>query len=410
MANVRFGMVGGGMDSFIGDMHRAAAAIDGSIDLVCGAFSADPAKSVSLGQSFGLPSARVYRNYLDMFEQEAQLPESERMEFVAIVTPNHLHFPIAQAAINAGIHVLCEKPATNRLHETLALEKQIEHKKALFALVHPYIAYPLARHARDYIGDGHIGPITKVVVEYSQGWLSEQHTQTPSKLADSRLDPGQGSISCCIADIGVHAFNLAEYITGLEVESVLADLGSVVKGRSLDDDGSMMLRFSPALAGNQGSKAPVRGLMLASQISIGEENNLNIRIYGVKGAVAWCLNDPQHIRLMGESGVWLTLSSENPSLSPSALAIAREKEGRMEGHIDGCSERDKSGHTEAFANIYQSFAQAVREARTGPATMDENLASIKSGVRGMSFIEAAVESHKQGNKWVSLAGVSKDGI
>ena len=282
MAKVRMGMVGGGEGAFIGAVHRMAAAIDGEIELVCGAFSSDPERSARSGSALHLDTDRVYTDYQTMMQAEAALPADQRMQFVAIVTPNHLHFPVAEAALQAGFHVMSDKPATFDLAEALKLRELVEETGLLYGLTHTYTGYPLVKEARQRIAQGQLGNIRKVVVEYPQGWLADRQEDEDNKQAAWRLDPAQAGISSCMGDIGVHAANLAEYVTGLSISELCADLHAFVEGRELDDDGSILLRF------NNGA----RGLLYASQVCVGEENAIRLRVYGEKGGLEWAQQEP----------------------------------------------------------------------------------------------------------------------
>ncbi|RMF29984.1 MAG: gfo/Idh/MocA family oxidoreductase, partial [Bacteroidetes bacterium] len=272
---IRMGMVGGGRGAFIGAVHRMAAALDGKIELVCGAFSSDPEKSRLSGQDLFLPPERVYGSFAEMIEREKQLPEGERMDFVAIVTPNHVHFPPAKMALENGFHVVCDKPLCYNMEEAYELQRLVKETGLLFALTHNYTGYPMVKQARAMVRNGDIGRIRKVVVEYPQGWLSTRLEETDQKQAAWRTDPKRSGIAGAMGDIGTHAENLAEYITGLHIQELCADLSTFVEGRALDDDGNVLLRF------DNGAK----GVLHASQISVGEENNLNIRVYGTKGSL-----------------------------------------------------------------------------------------------------------------------------
>lgn len=332
MRKIRMGMVGGGQGAFIGEIHRMAARLDGHYELVCGAFSADPLKSVVSGQALYLPDNRCYVSYEQMFVEESKLDDNTRMDVVVIVTPNHLHYPVASMALKYGFHVICDKPATLDLPQVLALKQQLNNTDLLYALTHTYNGYPMVKEAKHRIAIGELGSIRKVLVEYSQGWLSSPEDED-SKQAAWRLDPAQSGSSCCVGDIGVHAANLAEYVSGLSIEQVCANLSSNVTGRQLDDDAQIMLRFN----------CGAHGTLLSSQIAIGEENRLSLRVYGDKASLEWSQMEPNS----------LTIKSPNTStvirtgvgaISPLAIACTRTPAGHPEGYI------------EAFANIYKQFA------------------------------------------------------
>ena len=379
MAKIRMGMVGGGEGAFIGQVHRIAAAIDGEIELVCGAFSSNPERSQRSGTALHLPASRVYDSYQQMFETERELPENERMQFVAIVTPNHMHFPVAAAAIQAGFHVMSDKPATFNLDEALQLRDLVQETGLLYGLTHTYTGYPLVKEARLRVATGELGRIRKVVVEYPQGWLAEPEEASDNKQAAWRLDPKQAGISSCMGDIGVHAANLAEYVTGLKISEMCADLTAFVDGRTLDDDGSVLLRF-----GN-GAK----GVLMASQISVGEENALRLRVYGEQGGLEWSQQEPNTLWLKWNDRPTEMLRTGYGYLSALATANTRTPNGHPEGYL------------EAFANIYMAFAEQVRARAEGrePSERGLDLPGISEAVRGMTFIEAAVEASASEVKW-----------
>ncbi|NHO65638.1 Gfo/Idh/MocA family oxidoreductase [Aestuariicella hydrocarbonica] len=373
------GMVGGGEGAFIGQVHRYAAALDGEIELVCGAFSSDPEKSRRSGEALHLPAERVYASYQQMMQHEATLPAGERMQFVAIVTPNHMHFPVAAAALHAGFHVMSDKPATFDLQQALQLRELVRDTGLLYGLTHTYTGYPLVKEARDRVLAGELGAVRKVVVEYPQGWLASREDEADNKQAAWRLDPQQAGISCCMGDIGVHAANLAEYITGQKISRVCADLGAVVAGRTLDDDGSILLRFDNG----------ARGVLMASQISVGEENALRIRVYGERGGLEWSQQEPNTLWLKWHDQPTQMLRTGLPYLGVVATANTRTPNGHPEGYL------------EAFANLYMAFAGQVRAFELG-VDADERSADcpgIDDAVRGMAFIELAVAASNSDVKW-----------
>jgi predicted dehydrogenase len=382
MKKVRMGMVGGGKNAFIGAVHRIAAFIDGEIELVCGAFSSDEARSKSSGLSLYLPENRCYASYDEMFKTEALLPKTQRMEFVVIVTPNYLHFPIAKAAIESGFHVLSDKPATLNLPEALALASLIKQHECLYGLTHTYNGYPLIKQAKHLIEKGDLGNIVKVVVEYSQGWLASKNDEQ-SKQASWRLDPEKSGVSCCIGDIGVHAANLAEYVSGLQITDVCADLTSTIVGRILDDDGTVMLKLS------NGAK----GVLLASQISLGDENNLKLRIYGDKKSIEWSQLEPNTLWLKSNTEATLQIRTGVGEMCIEAQRAMRTPAGHPEGYL------------EAFANIYQNFVAQIRAHNNGEqsdnATFD--VPGIEEAVRGMAFIENVVMASQSDLKWHPFA-------
>jgi len=381
---IRYGMVGGGRGAFIGAVHRIAAALDQQIELVCGAFSSDPDKSRASGADFFLPADRCYGSFEEMIKAEAKLPLGERMDFVAIVTPNHMHFPPAKMALENGFHVLSDKPATFDLAEAKELAQIVKKSGLLYGLTHNYTGYPLVKEARDLVAAGKLGKIRKVVVEYPQGWLATRLEASGQKQAAWRTDPKRSGAAGCIGDIGTHAENLAEYITGLQISELAADITSFVKGRKLDDDGNVLLRF----------RGGAKGILHSSQISVGEENNLNIRVYGEKGGLEWHQNEPNTLLLKWLDQPMQIYRTANGYLGKNAAAATRTPPSHPEGYL------------EAFANIYKNFATAIRArldkrkiAKGDPAN---DFPKIEDGVRGMAFIEAVVKSSKNNAAWTKL--------
>ncbi len=373
---LRMGMVGGGEGAFIGAVHRMAAALDGEIELVCGAFSSDPKRSLRSGRALMLNEQRIYPDYLTMMTREAALPASQRMQFVVIVTPNDYHFPIARAAIEAGFHILSDKPATLNLDEVLQLRTLLEGSGLCYGLTYTYTGYPLVKEARQRIQAGELGEIRKVLVEYTQGWLADRQQDESNKQAQWRLDPKTAGVSGCIGDIGVHAANLAEYISGLQIDELCADLSSLVPGRSLDDDGSILLRFN-----NQ-----ARGVLTASQVCSGEENALTIKVYGEKGGLEWCQQEPNTLCLKWPDRPTEVLRTGGTYLGEMAAANTRIPMGHPEGYL------------EAFANIYRAFAGTIRNPEAS-----SDCPGIDEAVRGMTFIELAVSASASDQKWHRFA-------
>ena len=381
---IRYGMVGGGRGAFIGAVHRIAAAIDQQIELVCGAFSSDPERSKASGADFYLPAGRCYGTFQEMIKAEAKLPEGERMDFVSIVTPNHMHFPPAKMALENGFHVLSDKPATLNLAEAKKLAGIVKKTGQLYGLTHNYTGYPLVKEARELIAVGKLGKIRKVVVEYPQGWLATRLEASGQKQAAWRTDPKRSGAAGCIGDIGTHAENLAEYITGLQIEELAADLTAFVKGRKLDDDGNVLLRF----------KGGAKGVLHSSQISVGEENNLNIRVYGELGGLEWHQKAPNTMYLK-----WLDQPQQ----------IYRTGLGYLGNAAKGATRTPPAhpeGYLEAFANIYKNFASHIRAVQVGRKLAKNDAAldypKIEDGVRGMAFIEAVVKSSKKNAAWTKL--------
>lgn len=375
-------MVGGGRGAFIGYVHRIAAAIDQQIELVCGAFSSDPQRCIDSGADFFLPPERCYASYEEMMEKEAALPEGERMDFVAIVTPNHLHFPAAKAALEAGFHVLSDKPATFNTAEAKELEKIVEASGLLYGLTHNYTGYPLVKQARHMVHNGDLGEIRKVVVEYPQGWLATKLEDSDQKQAAWRTDPSKSGAAGCIGDIGTHAENLAEYITGIQIKELAADLNIFVDGRLLDDDGNILLRFENG----------ARGVLHASQISVGEENNLNIRIYGEKGGLEWHQTEPNTMIVKHLDKPMEIYRAGQEYLCEAAQAGCRTPAGHPEGYL------------EAFATIYNNFSQHIRAVLEGTEASEiiTDYPTISDGVRGMAFIDAVVASSQNNAAWTEV--------
>lgn len=375
-------MVGGGRGAFIGAVHRMAAALDGQIDLVCGAFSSSAEKSKLSGEDFYLDPDRVYGSYQEMIEKEKQLPEGERMDFVSIVTPNHMHYGPAKMALENGFHVVCDKPLAFDMEEAVDLQKTVAETGLIFALTHNYTGYPMVKQAKQMIKHGEFGKIRKVVAEYPQGWLSTLLESTDQKQAAWRTDPKKSGKAGAMGDIGTHAENLAEYITGLKIESLCADISTMVEGRQLDDDGSVLLRF------DNGAK----GILFASQICAGEENALTIRVYGEKGGLQWSQMEPNSLNVK-----WLDRPSEIRRTGVGPLYPESEAHTRIPaGHPEG--------YLEAFANIYRNVAKCI-QAREDGVEVDpiyEDFPSVEDGVRGMHFIDKVIESGGSDVKWVEM--------
>ena len=375
-------MVGGGRGAFIGAVHRMAAAIDGEIELVCGAFSSNPKKSKLSGQDLYLPKDRVYGSYEEMIKKEKTLPEGERMDFVSIVTPNHLHYGPAKMALENGFHVVCDKPVCFNLKEAKSLQKIVKKTGLIFALTHNYTGYPMVKQARMMVAKGKIGEIRKIVVAYPQGWLSTKLEDSEQKQAAWRTDPKRSGIAGAMGDIGTHAENLAEYISGLQIKKICADLSALVPGRQLDDDGNVLLEF------NNGAK----GILYASQISAGEENNLHINIYGTKAGLEWRQMEPNSLVVKWLDKPMEILRTGVGKLYPEAQEHTRIPAGHPEGYL------------EAFGNIYRNFAKCVRARLNGrkPKAIYTDFPGIDDGVRGMLFIEKVVASGKSERKWTKM--------
>ena len=367
---VRFGMVGGGQGAFIGEVHRMAARLDGVAELVCGAFSRDPDNSRATGARLGLSPERSYADYEAMMAEEAARPASERMEVVAVVTPNHMHFPVADAALQAGFHVLSDKPATLTLAEARKLRERVRESGLHYGLTHTYLGYPMVREAAHLVSSGAIGRVRKIYVEYLQGWLATDET---GKQAAWRTDPSRSGPSGAMGDIGTHAHNLAEYIAGARMTHVAADLSAFVPGRRLDDDGSVLFRMDGG----------IKGVLSASQVCAGVENDLAIRIYGETSGLEWAHGDPNTLRRTYLDAPTQVLRAGQAYLSQSVRDAFRLPAGHPEGYV------------EAFADIYRNFAARVRgggEATTG----------IDAAVRGMAFVEAVVDSSANDSRWTAV--------
>ncbi len=380
---LRMGMVGGGRGAFIGAVHRMAANLDGKIELVAGCFSSDPEKSKLSGQDFFLNPSRVYSSYAEMAKAEAALPLGERIDFVTIVARNDLHYPVAKAFLEAGIHIVCEKPLAFSLAEAKELKKLVDQSGLVFALTHNYTGYPMVKEARAMVKAGKLGRILKIVAEYPQGYaIGAIKEQADGAISNWRMDPSVAGISNCIGDIGSHAENLARYITGLELEEIAADLNTFIPGRPLDDDGSMLVRYGGG----------ARGVLYASQISTGDENNLNIRVYGTEASLEWHQEHPNELVVKFADAprqVWRRGNSYNGA---EATKYTRLPFGHPEAFI------------EAFANVYLAAAEAIADALAGtyPRPEGYDFPTIDDGVEGMAFIEAAVKSSKANAAWTPV--------
>ena len=377
---LKMGMVGGGSDAFIGAIHRLAALMDGQIEMVCGCFSIDPEISLSSGRSYYLPDERVYRTYHEMFENEVKLPEGERMDFVSIVTPNFAHFEPAFMALEHGFHVVIEKPICFTLDEAKKLKKKIQETGLILALSYTYSGYPAVKEARERISRGYLGKIRKIYVEYPQGWLSAKVEETGNVQAAWRTDPKRSGKAGCMGDIGTHAFHLAEYISGLKATEICADLNIFAPGRRLDDDGSALLRY------NNGAL----GVLMASQIAVGEENFLKIRIYGEKGGIEWIQQEPNTLIVK-----WVDRPAEIVRTGQGYMSdIAKHNTRTPGGHPEG--------YLEAFANIYRNFSLTLRARMNGSQIKPEwlDFPTVDDGIRGMQFIDTIIESGNNNNqKW-----------
>ena len=383
MTRLRMGLVGGGEGAFIGAVHRIAAELDGRIELVCGAFSSNPSRSKRFGQElYDLPPNRGYGTFNEMVTEELRLPAEERMHFVVIATPNHLHFPVAESALQAGFHVVSDKPVTFDLGEARTLRALAAEKDLLFGLTHNYTGYPMVKEARELIKTGALGSIRRVIVEYIQGWLAERLETQGNKQAIWRTDPRFSGSAGCMGDIGTHGENLLEYVTGLEIDSLCADLTTFVPGRLLEDDGNVLLRFSNG----------ARGVLLASQIAVGEENGLKLRVYGERASLEWVQTDPNSLVVRWPDRPFEVRRTGGPGVSEAATAATRLPAGHPEGFL------------EAFAVLYRNFAAALEARLAGrdPTSEELDFPTIDDGVRGMAFIDAVVDSSKRGGVWTDF--------
>ncbi len=379
---LRMGMVGGGKGAFIGAVHRIAALMDGHIEMVCGAFSSDAEVSLQSGREWYLPDHRIYGSYKEMFEKEAQLPDDEKMDFVVIVTPNHLHFDPAMMALDRGFHVVLDKPIAFTTKEAILLKQKQEETGLLLALTHTYAGYPAVKHARKMVADGAFGKIRKVLVEYPQGWLTRKEEDLDNKQASWRTDPNRSGKAGCIGDIGTHAHHLAEYVTGLKTTALCADLNIMVPGRLLDDDGAAFLRF------DNGAK----GVLVATQIAAGEENAVKLRVYGEKGGLEWQQQEPNTLIVKWVDQPMQIYRTGTGFMNAAAAANTRTPGGHPEGYL------------EAFANIYRNFAFTLQARIEGREPKPEWLdyPNVDEGIRGMQFVDLMVEAgYNDTLKWVS---------
>jgi predicted dehydrogenase len=379
---LRMGMVGGGQGSFIGAVHRLAVNLDGQADLVAGVFSRDPENSRTTGQQLGLDPARVYRSFDEMAAAEAALPPDRRIDFVSIVTPNHVHFAPARAFLEAGIHVVCDKPLALTVDEAEALVQIVERTGLVFALTHNYAGYPLIRHARELFQTGALGTVRKVIVEYLQGWLVEPLEQRGSKQATWRTNPAESGAGGAVGDIGTHALHLFEYVTGDRVVELCADKATFLPGRTLDEDMNVLLRL----------RGGGKGVLTISQIAIGEENGLRLRVYGSSGAVLWAQEDPNYLSVYRHGEPRQILSrGRSEYLSAAAMQATRIPWGHPEGYL------------EAFANIYHDAIDAIWQHHEGRSEASGvGFATVRDGLRGMQFVQKSVESASAGGVWIAM--------
>lgn len=382
MKKLRYAMVGGGQGAFIGAVHRKAMALDGQMELVAGALSSDPERARASGRELGLRDDRNHGRWEQLLEDELKRPKDERIDFVSIVTPNHMHFPVAHAFAKEGIHVVCDKPLVHSSEEAQALAKTVERSGSIFGVTYNYTGYPLVREAREMVARGAIGEVRKVIVEYNQGWLATNLEATGQKQADWRTDPARSGLAGAIGDIGSHAENLAVTVTGLELEAICADLTIFVPGRRLDDDGNVLLRF----------KNGAKGVLIASQIEVGCENGLRLRVFGTTGTLEWHQEEPNKLLHSPIDGPMRTLTRGSSWLGEAAKRATRLPTGHPEAFL------------EAFANIYLGVAAHIRAVQAGvaPDPIDADYPRLADGARGVKFIEKVVESAASKAKWTSM--------
>jgi len=377
---LKMGMIGGGQGAFIGNVHRMAARLDGKIEIVAGAFSANPEKSKQSGAELGLDPRRVYPDYQTMAAQEAKLPKGERIDFVSIVTPNRMHYPPAKTFLEAGFNVVCDKPMTFNLEEAVQLRDLVKKSEKVFALTHNYTGYPMVKEAREMVRKGELGKILKIVAEYPQGWLLDPVDVTGQKVV-WRTNPEVSGASSCIGDIGTHAENLGRYITGLEIEELCADFTTFVPGRRLEDDGNLLIHY----------KGGARGVLYTSQVAAGEENDINIRVYGTKASLEWHQEEPNELLVKYPDSPRKIFRRGANYVTDVAKRFTRLPVGHPEAFI------------EAFANIYVEAARAIEaEANGKPLPNDLDFPTVEDGVKGMAFIATAVQSAKAGATWTKM--------
>lgn len=383
MKKLRYAMVGGGQGAFIGAVHRKAMALDGQIELVAGALSSDPERAHASGRELGLRDDRNHGRWEDLLADEMRRDKDERIDFVSIVTPNHMHFPVARAFAEVGIHVVCDKPLVHSSQEAAELMQVVKRSGSIFAVTYNYTGYPMVREARDMVARGAIGVVRKLIVEYNQGWLATHLEANGQKQADWRTDPARSGLAGAIGDIGSHAENLAATVTGLELESICADLTIFVPGRRLDDDGNVLLRF----------KGGAKGVLIASQIEVGCENDLRLRVFGTTGTLEWHQEDPNRLLHAPIDGPLRVLTRGSPWLGEAARRATRLSTGHPEAFI------------EAFANVYLGVAAHIRAIQAGstPDPLDADYPRLEDGARGVRFIEKVVQSAASTAKWTPIA-------
>ena len=379
---LKFGQIGGGRDAFIGSTHRRVATTHGRSDLVAGALSSTPERAHQSGEEVGLPPGRNYGNWQEMLEEESAKGAGERLDFVCIVTPNHVHFEPALAFVDAGFNVIIDKPLVHTSQQAQALIEAVELRKVVFGVTYNYTGYPMVKEAKHWLKTGKLGEIRRVVVEYPQGWLGTKLEDEGHKQAAWRTDPQRSGIAGAVGDIGSHAENLASYVTGLELQALCADVSTFVEGRLLDDDASVLLRY----------KGGAKGILWVSQVASGEENSLNIRVYGSEGNLFWTLNRPNVLIFNPTSGPAQILQRGNAYLCEAATRASHIAPGLHEGYFD------------AFGNIYMNFTDTIRARQTGqtPTPLELDFPDVYAGARGVRFIEKVIESGGSDRKWIDF--------
>lgn len=376
MSKIKLGILGGGEDSLIGILHRVAANMFDQFEIVGGVFDIQHEKSLEFGKKLQLDPSRIYKNLDDMVEKEAQLPEDQKIQAVSVLTPNFLHFPMAKQLLENGFNVICEKPLTTTYEEAKILNEIQQKANTIFAVTYTYTGYPMIRQMKSMIANGEIGKIQKVDVQYYQGWINPLIHDKEKRSATWRLDPEKSGISCCIGDIGTHAYNMAEYVTGIKVEKVLADLNYLYEDNPMDIDGTVLLRF----------QENIKGVLRASQIATGEENNFTVKIYVDNGGLKWEQENPNYLYLLKEGMALQVLKPGHEYNSEFSLEGTKLPPGHPEGIFD------------SMGNIYYGVAMAIKD----KTSHDGAYPKLDDGLRGMNFIEKTLDSHKQGNIWINL--------
>ena len=373
---IKLGILGGGGNSLIGILHRVAASMFDRYELIGGVFNSDHDESLKFAEDLGIRTDRIYADLDTFINEESNLPEEERIQVVSVLTPNFLHFPMAKQLLENGFHVICEKPLTTTLEEAKVLEETLQKSKTIFAVTYTYTGYPMVRQMREMIREGEIGKVQKVDVQYYQGWINAIIHDKEKRASTWRLDPHKSGISCCVGDIGTHAFNMLEYVTGQEVQEILADLNYLYEDNVMDIDGTVLLRFSKY----------VKGVLRSSQIATGEENNFRVSIYGDKAGLRWEQENPNYLYLLQDGEPIKVLKPGNAYNSELSLDGTKLPPGHPEGIFD------------SMGNIYHGVAKAVNKEKYHPSEFP----TMKDGIRGMNFIEKVIESHRKGNIWVKI--------